>query len=60
MFREIRIFTFFKTYSGMKIFQRTLTGNMITVGVEPADTTEIDIKSSRQERNPSRLPMSYL
>ena len=44
----------------MEIFERTLTGNMITVGVEPADTTEIDIKSSRQERNPSRLAMSYL
>ena len=33
----------------MKIFQRTLTGNMITVGVEPADTIEV-VKSKVQDK----------
>ena len=53
----------------MEIFERTLTVNMITVGVEPADATEVvkakiqdkeEFLQTRQERNPSRLAMSYL
>ena len=33
----------------MEIFERTLTGNMITVGVEPADATKV-VKPEVQDK----------